>query len=81
MLRASCDDVQVSKERKEGVEKETTRHNDANMIAENVCEDKGHDILRSVTEGTSRRIDCMQQRSYVKFLSLGKIINSQQSQL
>ena len=42
--------VELFKERKEGVERETTRRNDANMMAESVCEDKGHDIRRTVTE-------------------------------
>ena len=55
--------MEVFKERKEGVERETTRHNNANMMAENACEDKGHDIRTSVTEETSSRIDCMQRRS------------------
>ena len=54
--------LEVFEERKEGVERETTRHNDADMMAE-VCEDKGNDILSSVMEDTSTRIDCMQRRS------------------
>jgi len=52
---------EVFKERKEGVERETATHNDANMIAENVGEYKGHDVRRSVTEEQSRRIDSMQR--------------------
>jgi len=48
--------VEVFKEIKEGVERETPRHNGANMMAENVGEDKGHDVRKSVTEEASRRI-------------------------
>ena len=43
--------------------REIVRHNDGNMMAENVGEDRGHDIRRRVTEETSRRIDCMQRIS------------------
>ena len=54
---------EVFKERKEGVERETVRHNGASTMAESDGEDKGHDVRKSVTGEASRRIDCMQRIS------------------
>jgi len=63
---------EVFKERKEGVERETVRHNGASTMAENDGEDKGHDVRKSVTGEASRGIDCMQRISLRQILIVGQ---------
>ena len=54
--------VEVFKERKEGVEREITRYNDANTMAENICKGKGMTSLEVCVLSREETLHDMQQQ-------------------